>query len=72
MAKNQQLFDWLRLDKQSEIALFRQIYLLIRSAIVAKNILPNSILPSTRKLAGELKVSRNTVINAYELLVSEG
>ena len=44
----------------------------IRSKIVANLWKKNNQLPSTRKLALELGVSRNTVIHAYEQLVAEG
>ncbi len=44
----------------------------IRDKIVQQLWPMNGKLPSTRKLAEELKLSRNTVIAAYEQLVAEG
>lgn len=44
----------------------------IREKIVQDLWSKGSKLPSTRKLAVELSVSRNTVIYAYEQLVTEG
>lgn len=50
----------------------RQLYQVIREAILA-HVLPVGLqLPSSRDLARELKMSRNTVTYAYEQLVAEG
>lgn len=61
----------LQLDEQHDTrqtALFHAI----REKIVRDLWSKGSKLPSTRKLAVELSVSRNTVIYAYEQLVIEG
>ncbi|WP_034295124.1 PLP-dependent aminotransferase family protein [Herbaspirillum sp. RV1423] len=50
----------------------RQIYQLIREAILAQTLPAGLQLPSTRDLAGELGMSRNTVTYAYEQLLAEG
>ncbi len=42
------------------------------SAIVNRHVRPGMPLPSGRKLADQLKVSRNTVVLAYQNLVDEG
>ena len=42
------------------------------SAIINKHIQPGMSLPSSRKLADQLKISRNTVVLAYHNLVDEG
>lgn len=52
--------------------LFHQIYLLLRGAIVANTLAPGSKLPSSRQLAVRLKVSRTSVVSAYDQLVAEG
>ncbi|MGZ9712422.1 MocR-like pyridoxine biosynthesis transcription factor PdxR [Glaciimonas sp. GNP009] len=50
----------------------RQIYQAIREAILAQ-LLPSGLqLPSSRDLARELAISRNTVTYAYEQLIAEG
>ena len=50
----------------------RQIYQAIREAILSQ-LLPSGLqLPSSRDLAGELGISRNTVTYAYEQLIAEG
>jgi len=51
---------------QDQIA--RQIKVLIQRGMIA----PGSALPSTRQLAVELKVSRNTAVYAYDRLICEG
>ena len=72
MVRNHLLLDWLKLDKHSEIALFRQLYLELRTAIINNTLTAGSKLPSSRILAKQLSVSRNTVVFAYDLLCSEG
>ena len=52
--------------------LHRRIYLSLRRDIVDGTILPGASLPSTRRLAADLRVSRGTVVTAYEQLRAEG
>src|SRR5262245_59688695 len=52
--------------------LYRRIYLSLKDAIRAGRLGPQARLPSTRALAGDLGVSRNTVVLAYEQLAAEG
>ena len=52
--------------------LYRRIYLSLKDAIRQGRIGPQSRLPSTRSLAHDLGVSRNTVVLAYEQLAAEG
>lgn len=44
----------------------------IRQRIAGRNLTPGAKLPSIRGLAGTLKVSTSTVVEAYERLVAEG
>ncbi|HEV8190108.1 MAG TPA: PLP-dependent aminotransferase family protein, partial [Ktedonobacterales bacterium] len=44
----------------------------LRAAILAGQLRPGTLLPSTRSLARTLALSRTTTFNAYERLVSEG
>lgn len=60
------------LDGQSRTPLYRQLYDCLRRAILAGQLAPGTRLQSSRELAAELKVSRNTVVNAYEQLLAEG
>jgi len=49
-----------------------RVYAALKSAIAAGRLPPDARLPSTRALAADLGVSRNTVTLAYEQLVAEG
>ncbi|MGA2992559.1 MAG: PLP-dependent aminotransferase family protein, partial [Candidatus Korobacteraceae bacterium] len=68
------LSDWLLqyLEKESGEAIKRQIYRLLQAAIVSGRLAAGSKLPSSRTLAKELGVARNTVTQAYEQLLAEG
>ena len=52
--------------------LYRRIYHALKSGIRAGRFGPAARLPSTRALAADLGVSRNTVMLAYEQLLAEG
>lgn len=60
------------LDAQSGIPLYEQIYSFIKNEIQNKNLAYKDRLPSSRSLAANLQLSRNTVDLAYAQLVSEG
>ncbi len=49
-----------------------RIQTMLVNAILEGHLVPGSSLPSSRKLARQLKVARNTVIHAYQHLVDEG
>jgi GntR family transcriptional regulator/MocR family aminotransferase len=51
---------------------YQQLYRALRHAILMRQMEPGSRLPSTRDLAVDLSVSRNTVLLAYEQLLAEG
>jgi len=52
--------------------LTQALYDELRQSILGGQLLPGTRLPSTRALAEERGVSRNTVLNAYEQLLAEG
>jgi GntR family transcriptional regulator/MocR family aminotransferase len=52
--------------------LHRQTYRAVRGAILEGRLRPGARLPSSRTLARELGVSRNTALQAFEQLVAEG
>lgn len=52
--------------------MYRQLYDWFRSAILDGQLIPGRRVPSTRSLAAELKVSRITVLSAFEQLYAEG
>ena len=60
------------LDGTSSVPLYEQIYKYIKSDIQNGGLPFQKRLPSTRKLAQYLQVSRSTVDMAYEQLLSEG
>ncbi len=62
----------LGLDKRAPEPLFRQLYLAMRSRIVRGIWAPGMRLPSSRKIANRLGVSRNTVLAALDQLTAEG
>ncbi|MEU4216446.1 PLP-dependent aminotransferase family protein [Actinoplanes sp. NPDC026623] len=59
-----------RLDRTG--GLTGQIYRQLRDAVLDGRLRRDEALPSSRELAEQLKVSRNTVMTAYERLVAEG
>lgn len=65
-------FTTLVLDHHAGAPLYRQLYQALRQAILAGRITPGTRLPSSRELAVELGVSRNTIVNAFEQLLAEG
>jgi GntR family transcriptional regulator/MocR family aminotransferase len=60
------------LDRATATPLFRQLYEGLRERILEGTLAPGMRVPASRRLAGELGVSRNTVLNAYEQLLAEG
>jgi GntR family transcriptional regulator / MocR family aminotransferase len=62
----------LALQREGGEAMHRQLYSTFRSAILDGGFAPGTRLPSTRALADDLGVSRTTVLQAFERLVSEG
>ena len=66
------LLESLALDANKPEALFRQLENQLREAIWRGRLKGGEQLPSSRNLAKELGVARNTVVNAYEQLAIEG
>lgn len=64
--------DTIVFDLGSRATLRRQLYERLRQLIVEKALLPDSEMPSTRQLAKDLGLGRNTVVAAYEQLMTEG
>ncbi|MEO6208840.1 MAG: PLP-dependent aminotransferase family protein [Gemmatimonadaceae bacterium] len=62
----------LALQRDGGEAMHRQLYSTFRSAILDGVFAPGTRLPSTRALSQDLGVSRTTVLQAFERLVSEG
>ena len=66
------LSNLLSLDRSSREPLARQVFLQIRQLIEDGLLNSGVLLPTSRRLAQELRVGRNTVVAAYEQLVLEG
>ncbi len=60
------------LDSNSSIPLHQQLYEELRRAILSGRLLPQQRISSTRALAKSLSISRTTVTQSYEQLLSEG
>lgn len=60
------------LDRTSKSSLSRQLYVQLRALILAGRIPADCRLPSTRRLADDLGVSRAVTINVFEQLAAEG
>ncbi|MCB8815361.1 MocR-like pyridoxine biosynthesis transcription factor PdxR [Desulfosporosinus shakirovi] len=62
----------IELNRNHELQLWRQIYQHLKELMLSGQLKAGEALPSSRELAKELKVSRNTVCEAYDLLIAEG
>ncbi len=60
------------LEGSSDLPLHTQLYEQLRGAMLSGSLAPGTRLPSTRELARDLGVARNTVLNAFEQLGAEG
>jgi GntR family transcriptional regulator/MocR family aminotransferase len=60
------------IDASSDVTLHEQIYRALRDLILKGTLPAGARIPSSRMLADELRVSRNTVLSAFEMLMSEG
>jgi GntR family transcriptional regulator/MocR family aminotransferase len=65
-------FSVISIDPAAQAPLYRQLYDEFRAAILAGRLKAGNKLPPTRELANELGISRNTVVAAYDQLLSEG
>ncbi|OSQ38352.1 PLP-dependent aminotransferase family protein [Thalassospira mesophila] len=68
------IFSWIFASSPDDARqpAYRRLYLGIRAAILDGRLKPGEKLPATRELAQQLRMSRNTVVNAFDLLMSEG
>src|SRR5438105_4829097 len=58
--------------EDAPIPLYQQIYDHLHTAILSGRLGPGTRLPSSRALAQHVGVSRNTVTESYDQLLSEG
>lgn len=68
------LAEWLHLwlDTDSVQPVYRQLYTLLRQAIMSGQLAAGARLPASRILASDLGIARNTVTQVYEQLAIEG
>lgn len=62
----------IELDRESSVSLAAQVASQLRAAILNGVLLPDHTLPATRRLAGDLGISRGVVVRAFEQLSGEG
>lgn len=60
------------IDKYSNKKISTQIYMGLRAIILSEGLKAGERLPASRTLAKDLAVSRTTIVNAVERLISEG
>ena len=60
-------YDFLQLDRESSVPLYRQLYLSIRGAVESGNLKKGTRLPSVRRLSDDLHMSCTTVESAYQI-----
>ncbi|KYC40161.1 aspartate aminotransferase [Scytonema hofmannii PCC 7110] len=60
------------INSNSPVPLHQQLYEELRQAILNGRLLPGGRIPSTRQLAKSLGISRTTVTQTYDQLLSEG
>ncbi|TKC91766.1 PLP-dependent aminotransferase family protein [Trinickia terrae] len=68
------LSDWLaaQLDRGAAEPGYRQLLRLMQQAILTGQLAPGTKLPSSRTLATDLRIARNTVVHVYDQLTAEG
>lgn len=62
----------IELNRQSELPLKRQLYNALKDRIIIGQLSSGEAMMSTREMAKALNLSRNTVCEAYEMLIAEG
>lgn len=60
------------MDPDKKLPIYQQLYEFIKGEILAGRILPDTRLPSKRKLSAHLSISQNTIQGAYDQLIAEG
>ncbi|EMI41307.1 PLP-dependent aminotransferase family protein [Rhodopirellula sp. SWK7] len=65
-------FDSIQFSTDSKTPVYQQLENQLRRAISSRTLLPGDRVPSSRNFAAAVGVSRNTVLAAYEQLISEG
>src|ERR1700678_4680683 len=72
MPKRVTAFELMLPARASETPAYRWIYAALRTEILEGRLRPGSRLPSSRDLALQYKLSRGTIVTAFEQLKAEG
>ncbi|MGE0454616.1 MAG: PLP-dependent aminotransferase family protein [Vicinamibacteria bacterium] len=72
MAKRTTTFDLALPARDARLPAYRWLYEALRSRILEGRLGPGARLPSTRELGAQHRLSRGTIVSAFELLASEG
>lgn len=62
----------LTIDRGSYVPVYQQIAIKIKDKILSQELTPGFKLPAERRMAEALDVHRNTVVKAYNVLITEG
>lgn len=60
------------LDREGPLPLGRQLYEMLRAAVLEGRLAPGTRLPASRELAQALGLGRNTVVGVFERLAADG
>ena len=60
------------IDRRAQSTLVEQVMTAVRKKVAARQLTPGAKLPSIRASAQKLRVSKSTVVDAYDRLVAEG
>lgn len=63
---------YFNLDRSARRSYAKQIYEQLKEKILSGELKYGDMLPSTRELSRELQIARNTILTAYDMLVSDG
>ena len=72
MPKRVTAFELILPGREPETPVYRWIYAALRTEILEGRLRPGSRLPSSRDLASQYRLSRGTIVTAFEQLKSEG
>src|SRR6516164_4641223 len=72
MPKRVTAFELMLPAREPEAPAYRWIYAALRTEILEGRLRPGSRLPSSRDLASQYRLSRGTIVTAFEQLKSEG
>lgn len=64
--------NFINIDRESDVSLWKQLYMYYKQSILSGNLKSKDKLPSTRELSRDLNVARNVVLDCYEQLIAEG